>query len=103
MRTDNRPLARPVFSDSLMTMNVASIHTISPSDIIGEHDKNTIDISCIEAIINVLENLNIVIYELCHLSFSSFLLNVLRLISDELLSVYERERRRGKEKAMLKA
>ena len=37
VRTDQGPLARPVFANCFAPMNVATIHTVGPGDIIGEH------------------------------------------------------------------
>ena len=49
MRADNSPLAGPILSDGLKPMNMATIHAVGPSDVVGQHSKNAVDVPCIEA------------------------------------------------------
>jgi hypothetical protein len=42
VRTDPGPLARPVLAYGLAAMDVATIHTVGPGDIIGECDQHAV-------------------------------------------------------------
>ena len=60
MRADNSPLAGPILSDGLKPMNMATIHAVGPSYVVGQHSKNAVDVPCIEAVIDALQNLDVV-------------------------------------------
>ena len=40
--TDHGPLARPVLAYCFAPMNMATIHTVGPGDIISEHDQHAV-------------------------------------------------------------
>jgi hypothetical protein len=40
VRTDHAPLARPVLAYGLPAVNMATVHTVRPSDISGEHGQD---------------------------------------------------------------
>lgn len=52
VRTDHGPLAGPVLAHSLATVNVAAIHAVGPSDIIGKHGQHAVDIPRVEAVVD---------------------------------------------------
>lgn len=62
VRAYNGPLTCPVFSNGLAAVNVTAVHNIGPSDIIGNDGKNTVDVSCVEAIIHALENFYVTVH-----------------------------------------
>jgi MarR family transcriptional regulator for hemolysin len=62
MRADHAPLARPVRADGLATMDVATIHTIGPGDVIGERRQHAVYVPRVEAIVQALEELDIIIH-----------------------------------------
>ena len=45
VRNDHGPLARPVLAYGLAAMDVATIHTVGPGDIIGEHGQHAVYVS----------------------------------------------------------
>ena len=63
MRADNSPLAGPILSDGLKPMNMATIHAVGPSYVVGQHSKNAVDVPCIEAVIDALQNLDVVSHQ----------------------------------------
>ena len=56
MSADNNPLAGPTLSDGLKPMNMATIHAVCPSYVVGQHSKNAVDVPCIEAVKDALQN-----------------------------------------------
>jgi len=60
--TDHAPLARPVLAYGLAAMDVATIHTVGPGDIIGERGQHAVYIPRIKAIVEALEELDITIH-----------------------------------------
>src|SRR5262249_33464560 len=62
VRTDQGPLARPVFAYCFAPMNVATIHTVGPGDIIGEHGQHTVNVPRVKAIVDALEEFDIAIH-----------------------------------------
>src|SRR5262249_4459852 len=44
------------------SMNVATIHTVSPGDIIGEHGQHAVNVPCVKAIVDALEEFDITIH-----------------------------------------
>jgi len=61
VRTDHGPLAGPVLAHGLATMNVAAIHAVGPSDIIGKNGQHAIDIPRIEAVIDAFQDFDIIV------------------------------------------
>src|SRR6266478_10181385 len=55
VRTDHAPLARPVLAYGLAAMDVATIHTVGPGDVIGEHGQHAVYIPRVKAIVNALQ------------------------------------------------
>jgi saccharopine dehydrogenase-like NADP-dependent oxidoreductase len=43
-------------------MNVATIHTVGPGDIIGEHGQHTVNVPRVKAIVDALEEFDITIH-----------------------------------------
>ena len=54
--TDDGPLACPVIPNGLASVNVAAVHFVGPSDVVGERGKDAVDVSRIEAFIHALYN-----------------------------------------------
>jgi hypothetical protein len=48
MRTDHGPLARPILAYCFAPMNVATIHTVGPDDIIGEHGQHVVNVRALK-------------------------------------------------------
>ena len=44
-------------------MNMATIHAVGPSYVVGQHSKNAVDVPCIEAVIDALQNLDVVSHQ----------------------------------------
>ncbi len=63
MRADNSPLAGPILSYGLKPMNMATIHAVGPSYVVGQHSKNAVDVPRIEAVIDALQNLDVVSHQ----------------------------------------
>ena len=59
MRVDYRPLALPVAADARVPMNVATLHAIRPGDILVHCREGPVDITSIEAVVEVSENFGI--------------------------------------------
>jgi hypothetical protein len=62
VRTDHGPLARPVLAYCFAPMNVATIHTVGPGDIIGEHGQHAVNVPRVEAIVDALEEFDIAVH-----------------------------------------
>ena len=62
VRTDHAPLARPVLAYGLAAMDVATIHTVGPGDIIGEHGQHAVYIPRVKAIVDALKEFDITIH-----------------------------------------
>jgi hypothetical protein len=62
VRTDHAPLARPILAYGLAAMDVATIHTVGPGDIIGEHGQHTVYIPRVKAIVDALKEFDITIH-----------------------------------------
>jgi len=54
VRTDDGPLARPVLAYCFAPMNVATIHTVRPDDIVGEQGQLAVNVPCVKAIVDVI-------------------------------------------------
>ncbi len=54
MRADNSPLAGPILSDGLKPMNVATIHAVGPSYVVGQHSKNAVRVELEPAGVTIL-------------------------------------------------
>src|ERR1700757_1719741 len=61
-RTDHGPLARPVLAYCFAPMNVATIHTVGPDDIIREHGQHAVNVPRVKAIVDALEEFDITIH-----------------------------------------
>ena len=48
VRTDDGPLARPVLAYCFAPMNVATIHTVRPDDIVGEQGQHAVNVPCVK-------------------------------------------------------
>jgi hypothetical protein len=42
---------------------MATIHAVGPSYVVGQHSKNAVDVPCIEAVIDALQNLDVVSHQ----------------------------------------
>jgi MarR family transcriptional regulator for hemolysin len=62
VRTDHGPLAGPVLAHGLATVNVAAIHAVGPSDIIGKHGQHAIDIPRVEAVVDAFQDFDITVH-----------------------------------------
>ena len=63
VRADNSPLAGPILSDGLKPMNMATIQAVGLSYVVGQHSKNAVDVPCVEAVIDALQNLDVVSHQ----------------------------------------
>ena len=59
VRTDHGPLARPVLAYGLAAMDVATIHTVGPGDIIGEHGQHAVYVPRVEAIVDAFKEFDV--------------------------------------------
>ena len=57
VRTDDGPLARPVLAYGLAAMNVATIHTVGPGDIVGERGQHAVYVPRVKAIVDAFKDL----------------------------------------------
>ncbi len=62
VRTDDGSLACPVFPNGLAAVNVAAVHSVGPSDVIGERGKDAVDVSRVEAVIHAFENVYVSVH-----------------------------------------
>src|ERR1700719_2442163 len=62
VRTDHAPLARPVLAYGLAAVDVATIHTVGPGDIIGEHGQHAVYIPRVKAIVDALKEFDITLH-----------------------------------------
>jgi hypothetical protein len=62
VRTDHGPLARPVLAYCFAPMNVATIHTVGPGDIIGEHGQHAVNVPRVKAIVDAPKEFDITIH-----------------------------------------
>src|SRR5262245_63125031 len=62
VRTDHGPLARPVLAYGLAPMDVATIHTVGPGDIIGEHGQHAVYVPRVETFVDAPEEFNITVH-----------------------------------------
>lgn len=60
--TDDRPLARPVIAYGRVAVDVATIHTVGPGDIVGKSVQYPINVPRIEAIVNAAKESDIVVH-----------------------------------------
>ena len=56
VRTDHGPLAGPVLAYCFAAMNVATIHTVGPDDIIGEPGQHAVNVPRVKAIVDALRS-----------------------------------------------
>ncbi|MBB6221468.1 hypothetical protein GGE66_002441 [Rhizobium leguminosarum] len=61
MRADDSPLTSPVIAHGLTTMDMAALHAVGPGDIIRKDGKDRVNVSGVEAGINALDHLNIIL------------------------------------------
>jgi hypothetical protein len=62
VRTDQGPLARPVFAYCFAPMNVATIHTVGAGNIIGEHGQHAVNVPRVKAMVDALEEFDFTIH-----------------------------------------
>src|SRR4051812_23201124 len=62
VRTDHGPLTRPVLAYGLAAVNMATVHTVRPSDISGEHGQNAVYVARVESIVDALEGFDIIVH-----------------------------------------
>jgi MarR family transcriptional regulator, transcriptional regulator for hemolysin len=62
VRADHGPLAGPVLAHGLATVNVAAIHAVGPSDIIGKRGQHAIDIPRVEAVVHAFKDFDITLH-----------------------------------------
>src|SRR5947209_15709182 len=62
VRTDHGPLARPVLADGLAAMDVATIHTVGPGDIIGEHGQHAVYVPRVKAIVDAFKDFDVIVH-----------------------------------------
>ena len=60
VRTDHGPLARPVLAYGLAAMDVATIHTVGPGDIIGEHGQHAVYVPRVKAIVDAFKDFDVI-------------------------------------------
>src|SRR5262249_1442025 len=62
VRTDHGPLARPILAYGLAAMDVATIHTVGPDDIIGEHGQHTVYVPRVEEIVDAFKDFDVIVH-----------------------------------------
>jgi hypothetical protein len=62
VRTDHGPLAGLVLAYGFAPMNVATIHTVGPGDIIGERGQHADNVPCVKAIVDAIEEFDITVH-----------------------------------------
>jgi transposase len=62
VRTDHGPLARPVLAYGLAAMDVATIHTVGPGDIIGEHGQHAVYVPRVKAIVDAFKDFDVIVH-----------------------------------------
>jgi hypothetical protein len=62
VRTDHAPLARPVLAYGLAAMNVATIHTVGPGDIIGERGEHAVDVPRVKALVDAFKDFDVMVH-----------------------------------------
>jgi hypothetical protein len=62
VRTDHGPLSRPVLAYGFTSMNVATLHAVSPDDIISERGQHPVNVPRVKAIVDALEEFDIAIH-----------------------------------------
>jgi hypothetical protein len=62
VRTDRGPLACPVFAYGLAAMDVATIHTVGPSDIIGERGQHAVYVPRVKTIVDAFKNFYVIVH-----------------------------------------
>ena len=62
VRTDHGPLARPVLAYGFAAMDVATIHTVGPGDIIGEHGQHAVYVPRVKAIIDTFKDFDVIVH-----------------------------------------
>src|SRR6478609_8735611 len=62
VRTDHGPLARPILAHGLAAMDVATIHTVGPGDIIGQHGQHAVYIPRVKAIVDALKEFDVIVH-----------------------------------------
>jgi hypothetical protein len=62
VRTDHGPLAGPVRAYGLAAMDVATIHTVGPDDIIGERGQHSVYIPGVKAIVDAFEDFDVIVH-----------------------------------------
>jgi hypothetical protein len=61
VRTDHGPLARPVLAYGLAAMDVATIHTVGPGDVIGERGQHAVYVPGVEAIVDAFKDFDVIV------------------------------------------
>ena len=62
VRTDHGPLARPVRAYGLAAMDVATIHTVGPGDVISERGQHAVDVPRVEAIVEAFKECHVIVH-----------------------------------------
>ena len=62
VRADHGPLARPVRAYGLAAMDVATIHTVGPGDIIGKRGQHAVHVPRVEAIVDALKDFDVIVH-----------------------------------------
>src|SRR5215469_11135251 len=62
VRTDHGPLAGPVLANGLATMDVATIHSVGPDDVIGEHGQHAVYVPRVKAIVDAFKHFDVIVH-----------------------------------------
>src|SRR6476660_6273187 len=62
VRTDHGPLVRPVLAYGLAAMDVATIHTVGPGDIIGQHGQHAVYVPRVKAIVYAFKDFDVIVH-----------------------------------------
>ena len=62
MIADPGPLARPVLAYGLAAMDVATIHTVGPGDIIGECGQHAVYVPRVKAIVDAFKDFDVIVH-----------------------------------------
>src|ERR1700722_12767190 len=62
VRTDHGPLARPVRAYGLAAMDVATIHTVGPGNIVGERGQHAVYVPRVKAIVDAFKDFDVIVH-----------------------------------------
>src|SRR5215467_9711353 len=62
VRTGHGPLAGPVLAHGLAAMDVATVHTVGPDNIIGERGQRSVYVPRVKAIVDAFKDFDVIVH-----------------------------------------